>query len=180
MSNVRLIVFRHAPAAREGICYGRADTPVALQHEESGTRIFAALADTEVDHLWSSPTSRCLGPARVIAGLLGTRLRVAPEIREMDFGSWEGRSWSEIENTDSTAFREWGMDWINRPPPGGESATDLELRTRAWLLGLAPGLHVAVAHGGTVRAMRVIVAGATWTAAMGEPVEHLVPHEFLP
>jgi alpha-ribazole phosphatase len=180
MSNVRLIVFRHAPAATEGICYGRGDMPVSLPHEESGARIFKALADRRVDHLWSSPTSRCQGPARVLAGLLGTHLRIAPEIREMDFGSWEGRGWSEIENTDATTFREWGRDWVNRPAPGGESASDLEVRIRAWLLGLEPGLHVAVVHGGTVQAMRVIVAGATWAAAMGEPVGHLVPHEFWP
>ena len=180
MSDVRLVVFRHAPVTPKGVCYGRADMAVSLRHEDSAARIFEALADEQVDHLWSSPTARCQGPARVLAGLLDINLRITPEIREMDFGSWEGRTWKDIENSDFTDLREWGRDWVNRAAPGGESARDLEARTRGWLVGLEPGLHVAVAHGGTVRALRVITAGSTWAAAMAEAVGHLIPYEFCP
>ena len=75
-------------------------------------------------------------------------------LREMDFGDWDGRPWSEVKESDEAFFRRWKDSWWHRPPPGGESVGDVARRAESWLTEIldCPGRTVvAVAHGGTIR-----------------------------
>jgi alpha-ribazole phosphatase len=118
--------------------------------------------------LWTSPSRRC----HDVAMELDTRATVDERLREMHFGSWEGRTWNSIEP--EPAFAAWARDWKRLRVPGGESAEDLGRRVAAWLEELdQEHVHFVIAHAGVIRSLRVQVEGWTWDDAMREPVEHL-------
>ena len=78
--------------------------------------------------------------ARQTALALGIDCSTAPELADLDHGSWAGHSMGQIADTDL-------LDWLVDPaaaPHGGESVAALLGRVRGWLAGLA-GLADTVA-----------------------------------
>jgi alpha-ribazole phosphatase len=170
---VRLFAVRHAPTLCQGLCVGDADLASAMSAEEAASRMQALVAGHAFASVWSSPRSRCLGPARVLAGQLGLPLQVDERLREISLGIWQGQSWDAIEAGDSARFREWLSHWIDTAPPGGESTTDLVLRLGSWWREFCCGCHLLVAHAGVIRGLRVLLHGDSWPEAMRAPVPHL-------
>jgi alpha-ribazole phosphatase len=170
-----LIVARHAPPMIDGICYGRSDVPTELDPAQAALALLEALPNPRFDRVWSSPSERCIAPARLVASRLALPLSVDERLLELDFGQWEGRRWHEIESHDRAAFARWMDDWRTARPPGGESVPDLEARVRAWFEALEPGRHLLVGHAGVIRALRVVGGRCDWHVAMERPVVPLVP-----
>lgn len=77
----------------------------------------------------SSPLRRALVTAETVAAGLGLDVVVEPELREADFGAWEGHTFTEIQ-------RRWPDElatWLEDPsaaPPGGESFGDAARRVQ--------------------------------------------------
>ncbi len=69
-----------------------------------------------VGALWVSPMLRCRQTAELL--FPGMPQIVVPELRECDFGAFEGKTWDELES--DPLYRRWvaGEDVT---PPGGES-----------------------------------------------------------
>jgi len=131
--------------------------------------------------VWSSPLVRCRAVAERLATHWGVALSIDDALYEIDFGAWEGREWDEIAANDPAGVAAWSADWLSVAPPGGECASDLETRVRAWWSRLPRSItHVLVAHGGVIRALRVIARHEPWHDAMTREVVHLawVQHAF--
>ncbi|WP_437620473.1 histidine phosphatase family protein [Sorangium sp. So ce1151] len=189
-----LIAFRHAPVPLAGVCYGRLDVAAELSAEAVATTIERALGDLGLRPraIWSSPLSRCAGPAAELAARLGVPHAVDERLLEIAYGAWEGRAWSDIERDDPIAYAAWLDGWERAGPPGGESALEVEARVRSFwrALGVTPGApggavdpvgarpHLLVAHAGVLRALRVVACGASWIEAMSAPAPHLVAERF--
>jgi len=168
---------RHAPVRAVGLCYGRAEVLPVLAPEQAAATVLA-FGTWSVSQVWSSPSARCREPAAVLAAALGVGLHIDERLYELDFGSWEGRSWEALAREEPAALRRWTEDWQRAAPPGGETVAQLEQRVRAWWHELPrAGDQLLFAHAGPVRALRVI-AGASWDEAMAEPVPHLGPRRF--
>lgn len=176
----RLVCVRHAPTLGAGRCIGRTDIRTTLSHEMAADRMAEALTAwcgsdlLEVGSVWSSSLSRCRIPAERLAEAFGIQARIDRRLLEVDFGSWEGRSWEQLEREDSQRLAAWMENWQTLPPPGGESLDALMERVSSWWADRSDsdGLHVLVAHAGVVRAL-LVIAGSTWEAAMARPVPHL-------
>ncbi len=163
MGAVRLLLVRHPPVVAEtGTCYGASDVALAPGWED-----WCAEVKVLVDAIGgqvactASPLSRCLHPARRLG------LDVTPDLRlrEMDFGQWEGRRWSDIA---ADEIERWNSDLLRTAPPGGESLGDLNARALAFLdaaRGVNGDALVAVTHGGPIRCMLA--------ALLGMPLPHL-------
>jgi broad specificity phosphatase PhoE len=78
----------------------------------------------------TSPLFRARETAEIVAG---QPVVADPRLREMDYGAWEGRTYSQIDETDR-AFR---SEWLQHPDtlacPGGESGEDVARRV-TWFL----------------------------------------------
>jgi alpha-ribazole phosphatase len=168
-----VFAIRHAPTLGHGACVGDADVPSVMSAEEAATRMTALVAGRSFAGVWSSPLSRCLAPARRLAGQLGLPLRADQRLREISLGIWQGKSWCAIEASDPARLRGWVSSWIDTAPPGGESALDLLARVRSWWRELPTGRHLLVAHAGVIRGLRVLVHGEPWPEAMLAPIPHL-------
>jgi alpha-ribazole phosphatase len=170
---VILYVLRHAATvAAEGLI-GRTDVALAGSQEAAADAAIAALQGVTIERVWSSPLSRCAGTAGQLAARLGIAQGMDERLLEISHGAWEGTSFAELERRDAAAYAAWMRDWEDTGPPGGESARALERRVASWLAELPSAPQLLIAHAGVVRALRVLVLGEAWPAAMRAPVPHL-------
>ena len=117
----------------------------------------------------SSPLSRARMTMDLLRGSLGLPAdgyAVEHRLREIGWGDWEGKTVPEMEAHDPATFAARRKDRWNVTAPNGETYAEVTTRVRAWLAGLAADT-VAVAHGGTLRALMV----ATGVASTDEAIE---------
>jgi len=157
---MQLHLIRHPrPAVEPGICYGQTDLGLAESPAAVAERLRPLLPESFALH--ASPLAR----ARLLAESLG-RPRLDERLKEIHFGDWEGRSFTDI----GSAIDDWAADPLGFRPPGGESPREMATRVLQWLAehGLTPrtpdatGIRaspplpdalVVVAHGGPLRAI---------------------------
>lgn len=182
-----IYVVRHAPAQVSGVCYGQSDVPVAPLADEAAKIVLAGLESLDAramptfTTIVTSPTARARSLAEAIARELGgMALHVEPRIRELDFGRWEGRRWTDLEKEDGPAFSAWMNAWQEARVPGGEGAPDLVSRVRAVLSELSEtgASHLLVTHAGPIRVLRSLTQSRTLDDVWTESVAHLTPERL--
>lgn len=109
--------------------YGQTDVDLTeigvLQMKQMAER----LSLTEPKAIYSSDLKRSVTGARLIARYHDVPLYFLPELREMDFGDWEGLTLSEIRRNFPEELQKREKDLINYKAPGeGESIADLSER----------------------------------------------------
>lgn len=109
--------------------YGQTDVDLTeigvLQMKQMAER----LRLTEPKAIYSSDLKRSATGARLIARHHDVPLYFLPELREMDFGDWEGLTLSEIRRNFPEELQKREKDLINYKAPGeGESIADLSDR----------------------------------------------------
>jgi len=156
---MKLWLARHArPLVAEGLCYGASDVSA---HEGATREAAQALAATLPSGLIvrSSPLSRCVKLAEALHGLRPD-LAYARDTRlaEMDFGSWEGRPWSDITQEE---FDLWTGNFTQHACGGAESVAQLMARTAAALADARRDAKDAlwITHAGVIRAVGLLAAG---------------------
>jgi broad specificity phosphatase PhoE len=177
---------RHAPVLVNGVCYGHADVPV-VPVEQLTAHIHACVeaVASELGSLplvvVSSPAVRCLELAEAVVERLRQAthtpvcLRTDERLRELHMGEWEGRSWTEIQETDEQRLRQWMESWATQAPPRGETPDALLLRVRDILSEQsAEEAWLVVTHAGVIRAHWVMNQGSSWSEAMTREVPHAV------
>ena len=73
--------------------------------------------------------------------------RRARRLRELSFGSLEGRRWDDLDQADKDALARFE----GFAAPGGESLEALRRRVHEFLGELVPGPHLVFTHGGVIR-----------------------------
>lgn len=99
-----------------------------------------------------APSARCA----TVAAALGLEPAVEPVLRDIDYGTWRGRTVEEVAADDPHGFTAWLRD-PDATPHGGESVRRLCRRTADWLDGLPPdtGRALVIAEPAAVRALLV-------------------------
>ncbi|MFD7610004.1 histidine phosphatase family protein [Streptomyces sp. NPDC059828] len=115
------------------------------------------------------PSTRCAQAAAA----LGLEAESVPEpaLRDLDHGTWRGRTIGDIADADPYGLSAWFTD-PDATPPGGESVRQLCRRTLPWLRGLpsaprsgAPDAHtLVIAEPAVVRALLVNAMSVPATA----------------
>jgi alpha-ribazole phosphatase len=107
------------------------------------------------DRIISSPLQRCARFAEELADAHAVPLALEPDLQELHFGAWEGRSAAELMETDAEAL---GLFWANPyafTPPEGEPLLQFEARIHAALQRLyiahSGERLLVVTHGGVMR-----------------------------
>ncbi len=156
MSPTRLVLARHGETAwsRSGRHTGRTDIPLTDLGRKQAAHLGAALAGRTFTRVLSSPLGRAVDTAR-IAGF-GDRVELDPDLREWDYGVFEGRTRADIAGE----IPGWTV-WTH-PIAGGESLVELGERADRVIEAILPiGGHVLVfSHGHFLR-----VLSARWIEA---------------
>jgi broad specificity phosphatase PhoE len=121
------------------------------------------LSGEKLDAIYSSDLSRAVDTAKTIGEHHGLEVVSMAELKETNFGEWEGKTYPEIEHQ----FRALRDGWRDHPMetkiPGGESLG--EVHQRCWaginkIISENRGKNVlAVVHGGIIRLTVATVLG---------------------
>ncbi|HZK05925.1 MAG TPA: bifunctional RNase H/acid phosphatase [Actinomycetaceae bacterium] len=109
-------------------------SPLGLEQAKRAAETVARLDEIWEDIplpsvLWASPMVRTRETAAAIARHLGQTAEAVPDLREGDFGDWEGLTSAEIDSRWPGMRERWHHDAKARPP-GGESYEDVGKRIR--------------------------------------------------
>lgn len=163
---MKLYIWRHPkPLAADGICLGQTDmgvNPRKLKRLANQIQRFARRHHLP-KVIWVSPLQRSLKVGKILERY-GFECRVAPDLIELDFGTWDGESWAQIPKQ---AIDAWCDDFAHSAPYNGESVEQLFSRVEAqaenWLKAYAVENNdapiLAVGHAGWINAAKMIDAG---------------------
>lgn len=141
---------RHGPT-RSPVLAGWTDVSADLSDTAAIGRLSSLIPDNAV--VVSSDLSRAIQTADAICGRR-RRLPNSKDIREINFGYWEGRTIEEIKILDPETATAFWTDPKSAAPPGGESWSQVAARTSEFADRLSAEHQgsdiVAVAHFGTI------------------------------
>jgi probable phosphoglycerate mutase len=144
---MEVVLVRHGETewSRDGRHTGRTDVPLTERGEEQAGAVGEALRGRPFSLVLSSPLQRALETAR----LAGFSPETREELREWDYGEYEGRTTAEIREhvPDWTIWRSGG--------PGGESPKEVGARADRVVAELrrVEGDVLVFAHGHLLRVL---------------------------
>ena len=111
----------------------------------------------EFDLIYSSPLKRAYETAKIIARDTDKEVKVLEDIREINFGEWEGLTIKEISEKYPEIFKVWITDKIEAPFVGGDvsikNAVNRALKCIMEIIEKNKGKKIIiVAHGGIIKA----------------------------
>lgn len=126
--------------------------------------------------VYASPLRRSVETARLLAGP-DRPIQIQDDLRELDMGCWEGKSFASIREEYPQLYTARGSDHALQPP-GGESYPAAAARMERALNAIAAGLdsqeeRVVVSHSGAMRAFLCKATGTpysqnrTWSQPYG-------------
>ena len=150
------LLVRHAHHDRVGRgLAGRTDVPLSAEGSAQAERLARRLEREGLDALQTSPLLRTRQTAEAVARRCGIEVEIAPDIVEVDFGDWTGRSFDELEQ--DGRWRRWNAFRSAGHCPAGESMAQVQMRFVSHLIRLhedRPGTRVAlVGHADPIRAV---------------------------
>jgi len=205
VNRATLILVRHGETEGESSIryHGRSDVPLS---ELGRSQMRAARAAIERDHgglafahVFTSPLSRAVEGARIIAGD-SAPLVIFEEFAEVHFGEFEGLTREEICLRFPEEFERWRRDPISRDYtyPGGENRAAFENRVERGVEQMLaiwanpqgpPERALLVAHRGVIRTVAMRLTGTqpeielgsihvleldgTWRAVALDLIDHL-------
>jgi broad specificity phosphatase PhoE len=163
-----LLLVRHGETDwnAEGRLQGHTDTPLNELGRRQALTLADELAGDGIEAVYSSDLARARETAEIVAGRLGLPVVLDPDLREKDWGTWEGLTGAERERVELA----------------GETTEAHRERTLRALRSIAtghPGGRVlVVTHGGSMRRIEEVVHGEPGDGHANCEVMRL-PYELL-
>tara|TARA_B100000575_G_C23116946_1_gene645809 strand:+ start:1445 stop:2044 length:600 start_codon:yes stop_codon:yes gene_type:complete len=146
---MEIFVIRHTEVYNpENLCYGNFDIPLMRNYKNKSKKFFDNLPK-DLDKIYTSPSKRCTD----LIKSMNLKFSEITELRELDFGDWEGKKWDEINQIDLNI---WMHDFINNSPKNGEKMIDLYYRVIQFtesIIDLNFSKILFVTHAGVIRAL---------------------------
>ena len=161
---------RHGPTHAKTMI-GWSDIPADLSDAAALERVRDYLPDGPVI---SSDLIRASATAEASQGSR-PRLPHASDLREINFGAWEQRSFADVETESPDLIRAYWEQPGDVRPPGGESWHDVQARVNAvidGLIGTAPDI-IVVCHFGVILTQIALCHGQTIETALAQKIEPL-------
>ena len=164
MAATTLVLVRHGETDwnRDGRIQGQTDVPLNDRGREQARQLAEELVGSEFDAVYASDLARARETAEIVAARTGLPVILDADLRELDFGAWEGLTAVEIRARWPGAFEQWATVGLDRYD-GGESHDQLAARVLAAARRLAATHQgeqiLLVAHGGPLRALLMEAKG---------------------
>lgn len=144
---------------------GHRDIHLSDEGRRQAEKIAARLSKENIDAAYSSDLSRALETAKTISKFHNLTVNIVTELKETNFGRWEGLTYKEIDEQFHEVMDGWRTNPLETKIPGGESLGDVAKRCRTGMekiINENPGKNVlVVAHGGIIRIIAATALGMT-------------------
>jgi glucosyl-3-phosphoglycerate phosphatase len=172
----RIAFVRHGRAiVAENLCIGHTDVPLSPEGADAVRALVACPPEPSLRRVISSDLRRASESATIIADAFGRDIHCDRRLREMNFGEWDGRSWTDIERDDGPRFLDWMDRWVDLAAPGGESAADVALRADEWIAETpmkSDDSIIVVSHAGWIRAVLCRMLGRDLARMFEIPIDY--------
>ena len=159
---VKLFLIRHGQTSWnvEGRYQGDHDIELNQVGIKQAKLAAKYLSRVKFANIYSSPLKRTLYTAEKIKGRRDLKIKVRDDLKEINFGKWEGLKFSEINEKYHGDYQNWLEDPYNNRPTDGENFKEITERTTAEIGRIVSentdGSSVAVvAHGGVILSLLV-------------------------
>ena len=134
---------------------------LSAEGREQAERLAERLAPIRLSAIYSSPLERCVETAEVVAGAHGLQVQQLPDLDEVGYGEWSGRSLAQLARTSLWKRLQQAPSSVRFP--GGETLADVQRRTAAALEEIASrsprGVIAVVTHADVIRLLLAHFAG---------------------
>ena len=111
---------------------GRFESAVGVPLTEAGAAavraILEELAGRDITAVYSSDEQADCQTAQIAADVLGVKRHCRQELRDVDYGLWQGLLIEEVRRRYAKAYRQWREAPAEGRPPGGESFPEVQER----------------------------------------------------
>ncbi len=150
--HLRVYLLRHGEVenSSELKLSGQQDVLLTSRGEKQSKRLAEILSQRKISAVFSSDLYRAKRGAELLAKRLGLKPQKYKELREFNFGEWEGLDWKEV----AEKVKDSEIDWKNFKFPSGESLLQFQeriLRVYQDLIQNQKGEIAIFAHGGVNR-----------------------------
>jgi len=183
MSQTTIDLLRHGePVGGRAYRGAGIDDPLS---EQGWAQMWAAVGGSEQGgddepcpwtRIVSSPLARCRDFAEALGARHGLPVGVEPRLREVGFGSWEGRTPAEVQRESAEEYAAFYRDPVHNRPPGAEplaAFVDRIVAAFEQTLRAHAGEHLLlVVHAGVIRAVVAHVLAADLARAYRVAVDN--------
>jgi alpha-ribazole phosphatase len=155
---MRLLWIRHGQTRENQLkqYIGHMNSPLNERGRKQAQLLRQRLKNIKVDRIYSSDLLRCMETIKEFAAERNVAVIPCSQLRELNFGLWEGKTYAEIMAEYPEQGRAWYEDPFSISPPGGETLHQLGSRVDQvikrilgeWKAGETVAL---ISHGGPIR-----------------------------
>lgn len=150
---VEIYLLRHGKTVMSGTYTGSTDVELSAVGRQQARSLNSFLNQVHFDHCFCSPLVRCRETLTLLD--IDSECSFAESLKEIDFGSWEGLTFDEIQSRYPDQLANWTSEGEDFIFPKGEKIETFNMRVSEWfdkLLTKDSNRVLIVAHGGVLRA----------------------------
>ncbi|TDA69446.1 MAG: histidine phosphatase family protein [Clostridia bacterium] len=153
----RLYLVRHASTGwnKHGQYQGHSNVALSDAGRQQARLLAKRLADKDLHFFYASDLSRAFETAQIVAAAYGQPVTPLMELREVNFGLWEGLTFQEINEKYAGIATQWRLNPGQVGIPQGERFAEVQERACRVITDLVarhPDKNLlVVSHGGTIR-----------------------------
>ncbi|MCT4617777.1 MAG: alpha-ribazole phosphatase [Marinisporobacter sp.] len=162
---MKLIFVRHGETEHnhKGLYCGWNDLDLTEKGRVQAEEVCEKLREKDLDLIITSDLNRTIQTARIINECHNIKITLEENLREMNFGLWEGLSYKEIKEKYKKELNEWEKDWVYYAPPSGESVKNMCERVTSAVDKIVKQHQnkniLIVSHAGCIRAILAYLIG---------------------
>lgn len=172
MTTIYLVRHGHTVVADDNIVAGFTDVALSDKGVASLNELKKTMGTRQFD---TCHTSDLIRTQQSMHSLTDQNYLVDARIKELDFGDWEGMSWTDVHQQHPEALNTWSNNWVNNSPPNGETFKALSERCQHWLdeqVANEQQTILVTAHGGSIRALLCVALALPLKHAMQFDINH--------
>lgn len=133
---------------------GSTDVPLSEEGRRQSRRLISALRERSGSTFYCSPLRRAQETARAALDPYPAEMVLDRDLKEIDFGQWEGMTFEQVNARDADAVGRWASGAVEFAFPGGETIAGFAERVERAARRMAADdteTVVAFTHGGVIR-----------------------------
>lgn len=149
---MEIYLLRHGQTTQPGTFTGVTDVSLSKTGEAQIHSIYPLLAEAQIEYCYCSPLIRCTDTVRLLKLVCG--VSVEDDLKEIDFGIWEGLNYEQVRQKYPVEIRRWEEQKDAFTFPRGAHIRKFNRRVHQWFDDLVNTGHnrvLVVAHGGVLR-----------------------------